>query len=59
VEFGTIKAALEHTGVMIDDSDIAVAAIAITHGARVVTANLSHFSRIDRLDSLHWDAVEA
>ncbi|MBN1837361.1 MAG: type II toxin-antitoxin system VapC family toxin [Spirochaetales bacterium] len=54
VRFGTIKAALERGGILIDDFDIAVAAIAQAHGAQVVTANLAHFLRIEGLTSLHW-----
>jgi tRNA(fMet)-specific endonuclease VapC len=54
VRFGAIKAALERTGTLIDDFDIAVAAIAQAHNARVVTANLAHFRRVEGLASLHW-----
>jgi tRNA(fMet)-specific endonuclease VapC len=52
--FGEIKASLERTGQLIDDVDIAVAAIARAHGARVITANLVHFRRIEELESRHW-----
>jgi tRNA(fMet)-specific endonuclease VapC len=55
VNFGTIKADLENAGTLIDDFDIAIAAIALSHGAEVVTANLSHFRRIEGLASRHWD----
>jgi tRNA(fMet)-specific endonuclease VapC len=54
VHFGSIKAALERTGRLIDDFDIAVAAIALAHDARVITANLPHFARIEGLRSRHW-----
>jgi tRNA(fMet)-specific endonuclease VapC len=54
VRFGAIKAGLERTGTLIDDFDIAVAAIAQAHNARVVTANLAHFRRVEGLASLHW-----
>jgi tRNA(fMet)-specific endonuclease VapC len=54
VRFGGIKAALERTGQLIDDFDIAVAAIALAHGAGVITANLPHFARIEGLRSRHW-----
>ena len=33
---------------------IAIAAIARSHAARVITANLVHFRRIEGLDSHHW-----
>jgi len=54
VRFGGIKAALERAGQLIDDFDIAVAAIALAHDAQVITANLPHFTRIEGLRSRHW-----
>jgi predicted nucleic acid-binding protein len=54
VRFGAIKAALERSGRLIDDFDIAVAAIALAHGAGVVTANLPHFSRVPGLRCALW-----
>ncbi len=54
VAFGAIKAHLEATGSMIDDFDIAIAAIARCHGAEVVTANLVHFTRVPHLTVRHW-----
>ncbi|MFO7781206.1 MAG: type II toxin-antitoxin system VapC family toxin [Spirochaetia bacterium] len=52
--FGEIKASLEKAGKLIDDFDIAIAAIARSHAARVITANLVHFRRIEGLESRHW-----
>ena len=52
--FGRMKAELETTGKLIDDFDIAIAAIALSHGAEVVTANLVHFGRIEGISSRHW-----
>ncbi len=52
--FGAVKAALERAGRLIDDFDIAVAAIALAHGAGVITANLAHFSCVDGLRCAHW-----
>lgn len=54
VHFGSIEAQLERDGSMIDDMDIAVAAVATSHGAEIITANLAHFSRITSLASRHW-----
>ncbi len=54
VRFGGIKAALERAGQLIDDFDIAVAAIALAHEAQVITANLPHFARVEGLRSRHW-----
>lgn len=53
-EFGSIKASLESTGELIDDFDIAIAAIAVAHGAEVISANLTHFRRVRGLRSRHW-----
>jgi predicted nucleic acid-binding protein len=38
VKFGEIKAQLERDGTPIDDMDIAIAAVAASHGADIVTA---------------------
>lgn len=54
ITFGAIKAQLEHNGTPIDDMDIAIAAVAASHGAEVITANLAHFSRIATLTSRRW-----
>lgn len=54
VQFGGIKADLEGRGTLIDDFDIAIAAIALAHRAEVVTANLVHFRRVDGLSAHHW-----
>jgi predicted nucleic acid-binding protein len=53
--FGSIKAGLERDGEMIDDFDVAIAAIAMSHDAAVVTANPAHFSRVRGLSSRHWE----
>jgi predicted nucleic acid-binding protein len=34
--------------------DIAVAAIALAHGAQLITANLPHFAHVKELRSRHW-----
>ena len=52
--FGKIKADLERQGKIIDDFDIAIAAIALSHKCGVITANLTHFQRIVSLESRHW-----
>ncbi len=54
VQFGEIKAQLERDGAPIDDMDVAIAAVALSYGAEVVTANLVHFCRIATLTSRHW-----
>ena len=52
--FGKIKADLERRGKMIDDFDIAISAIALSHKCGVITANLIHFQRIKNLESINW-----
>ena len=52
--FGKIKANLEHKGEPIDDFDVAIAAIAISHQCAVLTANLKHFNRIENLEAKAW-----
>jgi tRNA(fMet)-specific endonuclease VapC len=52
--FGLVKSRLERAGELIDDFDVAIAAIAMAHGAEVITANLVHFRRVGELVSRHW-----
>ena len=47
--FGQIRARLEEAGTILPDADIQVAATAIYHDLELVTGNLRHFSRIDKL----------
>jgi tRNA(fMet)-specific endonuclease VapC len=56
---GSIKAALERDGELIDDFDIAIAAIAMSHDARVLTANLAHFKRVPGLSCRQWGEASA
>ena len=53
-KFGEIKADLERRGKIIDDFDIAIAAIAISNNCGVLTANLKHFERINDLETMSW-----
>jgi tRNA(fMet)-specific endonuclease VapC len=52
--YGSIKADLERRGKPIDDFDIAIAAIAMSHKCGVITANLRHFKRIINLATKSW-----
>ena len=52
--FGEIKAHLEESGTPIDDFDVAIAAVALSHDAEVITANLVHFARVPNLRARHW-----
>lgn len=53
-KYGEIKADLERRGKIIDDFDIAIAAIAMSHNCGVLTANLKHFERIKDLETVGW-----
>ena len=47
--FGSIRAYLEDTGMILPDADIQIAATAIGHNLELVTGNLRHFERISGL----------
>ena len=53
-KYGEIKADLENRGIIIDDFDIAIAAIAMSHNCGVITANFKHFERIKDLETISW-----
>ena len=52
--FGEQKARLETRGVLIEDMDNAVAAIAMAHGFGVATCNARHFGKIKGLGVDDW-----
>lgn len=57
--FGGLKARLENRGSRLADADLFIAAIALTHGASLVTGNRRHYERIAELaieDWMHDDA---
>jgi predicted nucleic acid-binding protein len=47
--FGEVRASLEETGTILPDADIQIAATAIYHDLELVTDNLRHFQRIEKL----------
>ncbi len=47
--FGKIRGYLEEAGTILPDADIQIAATAIYHGLELVTGNLRHFRRIEKL----------
>jgi tRNA(fMet)-specific endonuclease VapC len=55
--FGEQKARLEARGILIEDMDIAVAAIAMAHGFGVATCNARHFGRIEGLPVDDWSGA--
>jgi tRNA(fMet)-specific endonuclease VapC len=52
--FGEQKARLEARGILIEDMDIAVAAVAMAHGFGVATCNARHFGRLEGLRVHDW-----
>lgn len=52
--FGEIKSLLKSQGKIICDSDLFIAAVAISNGLILVTNNKRHFERIDRLGITNW-----
>ena len=54
LEFGRQKADLERAGMRIADADLLIAAIALAHGASVVTGNRRHYQRIEGLRTEDW-----
>jgi tRNA(fMet)-specific endonuclease VapC len=56
IEFGRLKAQLERGGKLIEDFDLAIAAIALSRGVGVATLNVRHFARIDGLLVEDWSS---
>jgi tRNA(fMet)-specific endonuclease VapC len=54
VAFGGIKAALQRSGLMIEDFDVAIAAHARALSATLATRNVRHFERIAGLRVERW-----
>jgi tRNA(fMet)-specific endonuclease VapC len=52
--FGGTKALLRSQGLLLEDFDLLIAAIAMTHNLIVVTQNVSHFGRIAGLIVESW-----
>ena len=52
--FGRIKAELKQSGKPVNDSDLFIAATAISHDLVLVTNNLRHFERIPFLRIENW-----
>lgn len=54
--FGSLKASLDARGTPLDDFDLCLAALALTHNLVLVTNNARHFGRIDGLRLDNWAA---
>jgi predicted nucleic acid-binding protein len=48
-EYGKVRALLRKSGRVIDEADMMIAATALRHDLTLVTANVSHFSRVPGL----------
>jgi len=53
-QFGKIKADLKNKGKMLNDSDLFIAATAISNNLTLVTNNEKHFQRIENLTIKNW-----
>jgi len=54
--YGRIRARLAESGSMIGPNDLLIAAIAVVHGATLVTHNVREFSRVEGLAYEDWEA---
>ena len=52
--FGSLKVALERRGERLDDADLQIAAIALSHTVPLVTHNSRHFDRVPGLSLEDW-----
>lgn len=52
--YGELRAELERLGTPIGDADMRIAAIALSHGLKVVTGNERHFQRVPELEIENW-----
>jgi tRNA(fMet)-specific endonuclease VapC len=56
-KFGEIKTRLRQKGTLIEDFDLLIAAIALNNNLVLVTNNVDHFTRIEKLQIENWKAV--
>lgn len=52
--FGKIKSELRKNGKLIEDFDILIGSIVLSHGGVLVTNNIEHFKRISGLNYENW-----
>jgi len=56
--FGLLKSDLELSGNRLDDFDLIIAAIALSHNLTLVSNNEKHFKRIEGLKYENWAAKD-
>lgn len=52
--FGHLKANLEQSGIPLADADLLIAATVLETCTLLVTGNIKHFSRIEKLNLANW-----
>jgi tRNA(fMet)-specific endonuclease VapC len=52
--YGRLRRDLEQQGTPIDEADLRIASIALSHGLTLVTGNVRHFARIPGLNIENW-----
>jgi tRNA(fMet)-specific endonuclease VapC len=52
--FGLLKTELEEKGEILDDLDLQIASITLTHGFPLITNNIKHFKRIPDIRLQNW-----
>jgi tRNA(fMet)-specific endonuclease VapC len=52
--YGPLRARLEQAGRRIDEPDLPIASIALSHDLTVVTGNTRHFARVPGLRVENW-----
>ena len=55
--YARLRVQLERKGEPIDDFDLLIAATALTEDLTLVTHNLKHFERIEKLRTEDWDRM--
>ena len=53
-KFGEIKSELKNKKIIIPDADIIIASTALEKCAMLITGNIKHYGRIEKLDIDNW-----
>ena len=52
--FSTLKAEMQNKGIVVADMDLMIASIALANGEKLISNNVKHFSKIDKLELENW-----